>query len=184
MAMSEHSTLPGETQATDREQIAHETGAPRTTEEIAQLLESLAQDQADLMLARRLRDWSQAVEQHGQYRLRADAASIQGELYKTLEDHLSEIKHSVSDLRDIVYDTHTIAQSNQLRHDTGDTARMELAGQITSLAATTEQIRGRLIELARDLAARPSLEETARIIAQVADHEQRITVLETGGEGG
>lgn len=154
---------------------------PRTTEEIAQLLESLAEGQADLALARRLRDWAHNVEQHGQYQLRADAASIQSELYGTLEAHLDDIKKSITDLRDIVYDTHTIAQSNQQRHDAGDHARADMSKQIVDLAAVVEQVRSRLIDLAHDVAARPSLEETAQRLEQIDDHEERIERLE-GGE--
>lgn len=65
---------------------------PQTAEEIASLLEALARNQADRDLAARLRDWSRTVEQIGQYRLRADAASIQSELYKTLEELLEETR--------------------------------------------------------------------------------------------
>lgn len=74
---------------------------PQTAEEIAALLEALARSQADRDLANRLREWSRAVERHGQYRLRADAASIQSELYATLEQALEELRAGIDEVRSI-----------------------------------------------------------------------------------
>lgn len=173
-----------------------DSAPPRTTEEIARLLETMAQGQQDLALARQLREWSRAVAQHQEARLRADAVRIQDELYVTLEDHLIEIKTVLTNLSDVVHDTIVQVQDSASRLDTVETRqhtaaadRSGMRAQIVDLATTLEQIRTRLIDLARDVAARPSIEETAARLDQIDDHErriddheQRITELE-GGAG-
>lgn len=92
MATNEDTSQPHDVQATERERMGSETATPQTAEEIAALLEALARSQADRDLAVRLREWARTVERHGQYQLRADAASIQSELYHTLEELLEELR--------------------------------------------------------------------------------------------
>lgn len=95
MVMSEDTPERQQLQATQQERSANEIATPQTAEEIALLLEALARSQADRDLAQRLREWSQTVERHGQYQLRADAASIQSELYHTLEELLEELRAAI-----------------------------------------------------------------------------------------
>lgn len=152
---------------------------PHTTHEIAGLLEALADDQQDIELARRLREWSEEVERRGQYQLRADAASIQSELYTTLEQHMGRIEGGVDSLRDVVHDMHLIVQSNQQRHETGEQERHDLAHKLVELATMTEQIRDHARHLAADLAARPSPEAVRGAIEQVAQHAARLDDHET-----
>ena len=101
MAMSEDTPQGQQFQATQQERSANETATPQTAEEIALLLEALSRSQADRDLAQRLREWSRIVERHGQYQLRADAASIQSELYHTLEQALEELRAGIDEVRGI-----------------------------------------------------------------------------------
>jgi hypothetical protein len=103
MAMTEDTPQPQQFQATQQERSASETATPQTAEEIALLLETLARSQADRDLAARLREWSRIVERHGQYQLRADAASIQSELYHTLEQALAELRAGIDEVRGIAF---------------------------------------------------------------------------------
>jgi len=155
---------------------------PHTTEEIATLLERLATDQGDLTLARQLREWAQQVKEHGNFALRARAASIQAEIYQTIEEQFGAFQRSLDGLRDVLNETHLIAQENQQRHDAADVERHALVQKVVDLASVLEQVRTRLIAIGADLAARPSAEEIARRMSQVDNHEERIGQLEGASE--
>lgn len=148
-------------------------------DELAQALRQLAVGEADFHLADLLIETAQRVEVHGQAQLRERVQGVLGESHVTIQDRLDS-------LLNIGRDTHQLVMNVQAEQVTQGAAVGALRAEfqtigetVSGISADVDDLRARQLateaavaHIADSLSARPSVEETQRLIARSdADHD-------------